>query len=68
MIEVTINQENFRVPGSGVLADVLHLLQISSSDGIAIAVNEEVIPKGEWEKHILQSNDKIFVIRATQGG
>jgi sulfur carrier protein len=68
MVEVTINQEKFRVPAPGVLADVLRLLKIASSDGIAIAVNDEVIPKADWENHILRMNDKVFVIRATQGG
>jgi len=68
MIEVSINQENFQLPESGSLADILPLLQIHQPDGIAIAVNESVIPKGEWEHYTLQSRDKIFVIRATQGG
>jgi len=68
MVEVSINQENFQFPDSGTLADVLPLLQIRQPDGIAIAVNENVIPKGEWEKYLLKAQDKIFVIRATQGG
>jgi sulfur carrier protein len=68
MVEVSINQENFQFPDSGTLADVLPLLQIRQPDGIAIAVNENVIPKGEWEKYMLKAQDKIFVIRATQGG
>jgi sulfur carrier protein len=68
MLEVSINQEKFHVPDSGTLADVLPLLQIRQADGIAIAVNENVIPKGEWEKYQLKEQDKVFVIRATQGG
>jgi sulfur carrier protein len=68
MLEVSINQEKFHVPDSGTLADVLPLLQIRQPDGIAIAVNENVIPKGEWEKYQLKEQDKVFVIRATQGG
>lgn len=68
MVEVSINQENFQFPDSGTLADVLPLLQILHSDGIAIAVNDNVIPRNEWEKHPLKAQDKVFVIRATQGG
>ena len=68
MVEVSINQENFQLPDSGTLADVLPILQIHQTDGIAIAVNENVIPKGEWERYALKMQDKIFVIRATQGG
>jgi sulfur carrier protein len=68
MIEVIINQKNFSFPESGTLADVLPLLEIRQADGIAIALNEEVIPKGEWAAQVLQAQDRVFVIRATQGG
>ncbi|MBN9384758.1 MAG: sulfur carrier protein ThiS [Chitinophagaceae bacterium] len=68
MVQVTINRERFMLPESGTLAEVLSLLEIRQPDGIAIAVNDTVIPKGEWERYKLQSEDKVFVIRATQGG
>ncbi len=68
MIEVTINQQNFQLPEPGTLSDVLPLLQIRQPDGIAIAVNDAVIPRNEWPAYALQPKDKIFVIRATQGG
>lgn len=68
MVEVTINQQKFQFPESGVLADVLSLLRIQQADGIAIAVNEVVISRGEWEGYVLREGDRVFVIRATQGG
>jgi sulfur carrier protein len=68
MVQVTINRESFMLPETGTLADVLSLLEIRQPDGIAIAVNDTVIPKGEWEQYRLQTADKVFVIRATQGG
>ena len=68
MVQVTINRESFMLPESGTLADVLSQLDISRPDGIAIAVNDNVIPRGEWNNYKLQPEDKVFVIRATQGG
>lgn len=68
MVEVSINQENFQFPQSGTLADILPLLQIRQLDGIAIAVNDDVIPRSDWAQYPLKAQDKIFVIRATQGG
>ena len=75
MAEVTINQKHFQLSEDGTganvlytLADVLPLLQIAQADGIAIAVNEEVVPRGEWAGHVLREGDRVFVIRATQGG
>lgn len=39
-----------------------------NSKGLAVAINEEVIPKNEWEKTILNQNDQVLIIKATQGG
>jgi len=68
MPEVSINQQKFQIPEHGCLADVLALLQIVQADGIAIAVNEAVIPRSEWAGYLLREADRVFVIRATQGG
>jgi sulfur carrier protein len=68
MVEVFINQQKFQLPENGLLADVLPLLFIQQADGIAIAVNQVVVPRGEWERFVLQPGDTIFVIKATQGG
>lgn len=53
---------------SDVLHDVLleHFGKIPG--GVAAAVNNEVIPKSEWENHRLSETDKILIITATQGG
>ena len=68
MIEVSVNKKSYSFPESGTLADVLPLLEIRQPDGIAIALNEVVIPRAEWGKHALRAQDRVFVIRATQGG
>jgi sulfur carrier protein len=68
MIEVSINQKTYSIPDTGTLADVLPLLQILQADGVAIALNEVVVPRGEWGDQILGAGDRVFVIRATQGG
>jgi len=36
--------------------------------GIALAVNDKVIPKSEWEKFCLKNGDSILAIGAVQGG
>jgi len=68
MPEVSINQQKFLLPEGGCLADVLPLLQLAQVDGIAIAVNDTVIPRSEWAGWRLRDADRVFVIRATQGG
>lgn len=68
MAEVVINQQKFQLSEHGTLADVLPLLRIAQPEGIAIAVNEEVVPAREWARYVLREGDRVFVIRATQGG
>ncbi len=37
-------------------------------NGVAVAVNNNVIPKKEWTNCLLKEQDKILIIKATQGG
>jgi len=43
-------------------------LKTDARDGIAVAVNGEVIPKGLWGERILEAGDRVEIIRAVQGG
>lgn len=36
--------------------------------GVAVAVNDSVVPKDQWEDYQLEEEDHIEIIRATQGG
>ena len=47
---------------------LLDNIGLNEKKGIAVAVNYEVIPKKNWDNNYLKENDKILVIRATQGG
>lgn len=47
---------------------LLDNIGLNEKKGIAVAVNNEVIPKKEWNYNYLKENDKILVLRATQGG
>ena len=55
------NIENPTVEG------ILSLLEISDK-GVAIAVNDVVISKSKWKEYSFTTNDRVTVIRATQGG
>jgi sulfur carrier protein len=37
-------------------------------NGIALAINNTVIPKSDWNNHFLNPTDDILIISATQGG
>ena len=65
---VFINNNGLELPEQAKLADAMKRLNISSQRGVAIAINNTVVPKSEWETHVLQPEDRIIVIKATQGG
>ena len=50
------------------LAFALEQNGIQNPKGIAVAVNNSVVPKAEWQKKVLNENYKITIIKATQGG
>ena len=41
---------------------------LQETNGIAVAVNNYVVSKSNWGKFLLKENDKIIIIKATQGG
>jgi sulfur carrier protein len=51
------------------LADVLERLEVRTDQGgVAVAVNDDVIPKSRWRTAALKPDDRIEVIHAVQGG
>ena len=67
-MEVFINQQSYLLPESSTLSAVLHALGIPSSRGLALAVNNQVIPRDNWTSFKLHKHDNVLLIRATQGG
>lgn len=41
---------------------------IENRQGIAVAINDEVVPRSEWEQRKISDGDSIEVIQAVQGG
>jgi sulfur carrier protein len=50
------------------LAELLTALGQTQTRGLAVAVNDSVVPRTEWASHAVQPHDRILLIRATQGG
>ncbi|MDH4036877.1 MAG: sulfur carrier protein ThiS [Candidatus Krumholzibacteria bacterium] len=55
-------------PGTALVA-LLERFDIKpDTDGIAVAVNETVVPRRAWQTHTLENGDVVEIIRAVQGG
>ena len=65
---IEINNEIKTITENFSAQQVFELLQIQNTNGYALAINNNVIPKSKWTETILKENDKVLVIQATQGG
>jgi len=67
-MKIYINNEIQEFEEGISLEWVLEQHQLTAKNGIAVAVNEEIIPKIKWEQTRLFDGDKIIVIGAVAGG
>lgn len=67
MISIRINKEQHPFPQASSLEDMLHSLDLGK-EGIAIAVNQQVVKRSEWADWVLENDDEVLIIKATQGG
>ena len=66
-MELFVNRTPVAVRDGAMLPEVLAGLGIPA-EGIAVAVNNRVIPRSEWDTTLLHEADKVTVIRAVCGG
>jgi sulfur carrier protein len=67
-MNVFVNSQPLAISAGSPLETVLEQAGISNAKGIAVAINNVVVPKADWERTSLNENDKIIIIKATQGG
>lgn len=67
-MQIFVNNKAYTLEQGATVATMLHVAGISEKNGLAVAVNSDVIARDQWPLYILNNNDKIMIIRATQGG
>ena len=65
--KLIINGKNTLVL-SETLSKVLHEINISKSQNVAVAVNEEVVQKINWKNYKIKSGDTIEIVQPLKGG
>ena len=66
-MKVQVNNKEVEMTHASTLTQLAAQLELPVQ-GIAIAVNNKMIPRSEWKKFALQENDKLVVIKAACGG
>ena len=67
-MEIIINGQSREFAEPISVRELLASLFPDSVKGIAVAVNQSVVPKSDWASFPLQPSDHVMLITATQGG
>lgn len=66
---VVLNGEPAELPDGASVAVAVHRAGVhEQARGVAVAVDGEVVPRGEWEHTRLADGGRVEVLRAVQGG
>ena len=65
---VHVNDSPHEVALGKTLAGLLEDLAVAHRRGVAVAVNDAVVPRADWAARQLQVEDRVVVIAAVQGG
>jgi sulfur carrier protein len=67
MIELTLNGESCRLAEGVTVGAVVDDFGLGRR-GVAVAVNEEVVPRSKWDGMPLSAKDRVEILNAVQGG
>ena len=65
-MKIKVNNKEI-VTGASNLLKLSQELELPQT-GIAVAVNNRMLPRTEWEQFVLHENDELVIIKAVCGG
>ena len=69
MPTVLLNGESHALPEGATAADAVRATGVPEGcRGVAVALDGEVVPRGEWDGTELSEGERVEVLRAVQGG
>ena len=66
-MKVQVNNQTTELPEGSCVAALAAQLELPAQ-GVAVAVNNRMIPRSEWETKVLAEGDQLVVIKAACGG
>ena len=66
-MNISVNNSQKDISENTSIEALINLLD-HTPNGIAVAINEEIILKRNWNSSFLKENDDVLIIQATQGG
>jgi sulfur carrier protein len=66
---ISFDERNIKIKEEiGNIEFLCKYLKIDKESGIAISINDLIIPRSKWNLVKIEPADKITIIKATQGG
>lgn len=66
-MKIQINNKETEVADNCTLVQLAQQLSLPDK-GVAMAINNQMIPRTAWDTHMLQPNDSLVIIQAACGG
>ncbi|AWH89118.1 sulfur carrier protein ThiS [Limnobaculum parvum] len=66
-MQIMVNESPVSAESPITLSALLQQLN-QSTMGMAVAVNQEICPKSQWDSHLLQNGDVVLLFQAIAGG
>lgn len=66
-MKVQVNNKEVKITDASTIIQLTEQLELPSQ-GIAIAVNNKMIPRTEWNEFVLRESDNLVIIKAACGG
>lgn len=67
-VTLRVNDQRHTLAAGLTLMQLLDQLGLGAAQGMAVAINDAVLPRAAWLSHRLTDGDDVLVIQATQGG
>jgi sulfur carrier protein len=68
-VRVVLNGDDTELAAGATVRTAIDLLELPAEGrGVAVAVDAEVVPRGQWESTTLEEGARVEILRAIQGG
>lgn len=65
---ISLNNQIVELEMHTMLSNLVSQQLGEKQNGVAVAVNGQVVPRTSWSEVTVNENDEILIIKATQGG
>ena len=67
MITIVLNGNNKQIDSNTSITQLLENLDLSDRR-LAVEINQQIIPRGDFDGHFLKQQDKVEIVQAIGGG